>query len=108
MAPRRRRARFIRHLIASLLAVTLVCSFTGSLQRVPVAQGEAVLTSINVCDAGSAAAKGTGQAPCLPQAAYTVEPSEPETRHPEHPPTCPRAVVVVRLERPPQTPVCSA
>jgi hypothetical protein len=108
MAPRPRRARLVRQLIASLLAVTLMCSFTGTLQRVPADQGEAVLISINVCDAGSAAAKVTGQAPCLPQAAYTVEPPGTETRHPEHPPTCPRTLVVVGLERPPQPLLCSA
>ena len=102
MPLRHRRARLLRQFAASLLALTLMCSFAESLQRVPAAQGDAVITSINVCDAGSAAAKLTGQAPCLPQAPYTVEPPGPETWHPEHPPACLRTLVVEGLERPPK------
>ena len=60
MPLRHRRARLLRQFAASLLALTLMCSFAESLQRVPAAQGDAGITSINVCDAGSAVATGIG------------------------------------------------
>ncbi len=105
---RRRRTPRGRRLIALFLAVSLVCSFTGSLQRVPLVQEGAALTSINVCDAAGAAAKMTGQAPCLPQAAYTIAAPEREHRCAEQPPGCAGSLVVSGLERPPKISLCSA
>ncbi len=105
---RRQRAWRTRQVMAWLLVAALICNFTESLQRVPVAQGDAVMTSINVCETGSAAAKGTGQTPCLPQVAYAVELPAAKTGHPQHPPACARMGVVPSLERPPKTPLSFA